>query len=97
MAYFHVGLELGADLVISLFCREFASSGEALAAIRTPPRDRISIDLFCNNQLRHATIMSQIRYFACAIENGPSPAPLINGIPGPERWRTPESFLSGIG
>jgi len=32
-----VRFELGVDLVVSLFCREFASCGEALAAIGTAP------------------------------------------------------------
>ncbi len=72
MVFFDVGLELGVDLVISLFCREFTPGGKTLAAIRTPPRDRIAIDFFCNNQLRHETMFSQIRCFTCAIENGPS-------------------------
>ena len=70
MAYFKVRLELGVHFDVSLLHGEFASSGEALAAIRTAPRDGVAVDLFCNDQLRHGTIMSQIRCFACAIENG---------------------------
>jgi len=70
VAFFKVRLEFCIDFVVSLLRGEFASSGEALAAIRTAPRDGVAVDLFCNNQLRHGTIMSQIRCFACAIENG---------------------------
>ena len=49
MAFCHVRLEFGIDFVISLLRREFASGGEALAAIGTPPRHGVPIDLFGNN------------------------------------------------
>jgi hypothetical protein len=61
--------EFRVDLNISLLCREFAPGGKALAAIGTPPRDRVPIDLFGNNQLRHMFSISQIRRSGCAIEN----------------------------
>jgi hypothetical protein len=69
-------LEFCVDLVIPLLCREFAPRGEALAAIGTPPRDRVPIDLFGNNQLRHIFSISQIRRSGCAIENCVPPPPL---------------------
>lgn len=49
MAFFHVRLELGIDFIVSLLRGEFASSGEALSAIGTPPRDGVPIDFFRNN------------------------------------------------
>lgn len=52
-------LEFRVDLIISLLGREFAPSGEALAAIGTSPCDGIPIDLFGNNQLRHMFSISQ--------------------------------------
>ena len=65
--FFYVQLEFGVHLVISLLGREFASSGKALAAIGTPPRDRVPIDLFSNNQLRHMFSISQSGFCGCAI------------------------------
>jgi hypothetical protein len=52
-------LEFGLNLVMSLLGCEFASRGKALAAIGTPPRDGVPIDLFGNNQLRHIISISQ--------------------------------------
>jgi hypothetical protein len=52
-------LEFRVNLIISLLGREFAPSGEAMAAIGTPPRDRVPINLFGNNQLRHIFSISQ--------------------------------------
>ena len=49
MVFFHVRLELGVDFVVSLLGGEHASSGEALAAIGTAPRDWVAVDLFYNN------------------------------------------------
>jgi hypothetical protein len=67
--FFHMRLEFCVDFVIPLLCREFAPSGEALAAIGTPPCNGVPIDLFGNNQLRHMFSISQIRRSGCAIEN----------------------------
>src|SRR5579864_491992 len=104
----HVRLELSVDFVVSLLRGEFASSGEALAAIGASPCHGIAIDLFCNNQLRHGTIMSHFRCFACPIENGPQllengpnfpppAAPRAMAYRDREMPESSESFLSGIG
>jgi hypothetical protein len=49
VAFFQMGVELRGHFVEPLLGRELATSRKALAAIRTAPRDGVSIDLFYND------------------------------------------------